>query len=148
MRFLFIVILFVALADTGTFAYGAMADHVGIIKSMVGEVTITRNDGTIKAEPNVRLMAGDIVQTGANGKAGLILSDDTIISMGFNSRISITNFMFQPNEKKLSMIAKIFHGTVSYLSGQIAKLAPNMVHIETPGATVGLRGTHVLIKVD
>lgn len=148
MRFIFMMILFTAITESSTLAYGATTGHIGIIKNMAGEVTIARTDSIIKGEPNIRLFEGDIVQTGANGKAGLILEDDTIISMGLNSRLTINKFMFQPNEKKLSLIAKIFHGTVSFLSGQITKLAPDKVHIETPYATVGLRGTHVLVQVD
>lgn len=148
MRSIIMVVLVAALGMTDTMSFGATADHVGIVKSMAGEVVIVRGDRTIKVEPDMKLLEGDIVQTGLNGKAGLILEDDTVISMGFKSRVAIKSFMFQPNDKKLSFIARIFQGTASFLSGQIAKLAPNQVHIETPNATIGIRGTHVLIQVD
>jgi len=148
MKFVLMLTLVTALEMIGSLAYGATSDHIGLIKTMAGAVTITRNNQTIKAAPNMKLLEADIVQTGPNGKAGLILDDDTIISMGLNSRITIKSFMFQPNEKKLSLIARIFQGTVSFLSGQIAKLAPDRAQIETPYATIGLRGTHVLIQID
>ncbi len=148
MRSMFMVVLVAALALASTLAYGSTVDHAGIIKSMAGDVVIARGGRTIKAGTNMILMEGDVVQTGAKGKAGLILDDDTVISMGSNSMMAIKSFMFQPNEKKLSLIVRVFLGTVSFLSGQIAKLAPNLVHIETPFATVGIRGTHVLIQVD
>ena len=148
MRSMFMVVLVAALALAGTLAYGSTVDHAGIIKSMAGDVVIARGGRTIKAGTNMILMEGDVVQTGSKGKAGLILDDDTVISMGSNSMMAIKSFMFQPNEKKLSLIVRVFLGTVSFLSGQIAKLAPNLVHIETPFATVGIRGTHVLIQVD
>lgn len=148
MRSMFMVVLVAALALTATLAYGSTVDHAGIIKSMAGDVVIARGGRTIKAGTNMILMEGDVVQTGSKAKAGLILDDDTVISMGSNSMMAIKSFMFQPNEKRLSLIVRIFLGTVSFLSGQIAKLAPNLVHIETPFATVGIRGTHVLIQVD
>jgi hypothetical protein len=148
MRSIFIVVLVSALELAGTLAFGATVNPVGIVKTMVGEVVIARGERTIKAEPNMKLLEGDVVQTGPNGKAGLIMEDDTVISMGLSSRIAIKKFMFQPNEKRLSFIARVIQGTASFLSGQIAKLAPHLVHIETPHATVGIRGTHVLIKVD
>jgi len=148
MRSMFMVVLVAALALASTLAYGSTVDHAGIIKSMAGDVVIARGGRTIKAGTNMILLEGDVVQTGAKGRAGLILDDDTVISMGSNSMMAIKSFMFQPNEKKLSLIVRIFLGTFSFLSGQIAKLAPNLVHIETPFATVGIRGTHVLIQVD
>lgn len=126
----------------------AAPDHVGIVKSLAGDVAIVRNDTPIKAETNMKLLKGDHIRTGKNGKVGLIFEDDTVISIGPNSRIVIEDFLFQPSEKRLSFITRVIQGTVSYLSGQIAKLAPGLVRIETPQATVGLRGTHVLVKVD
>lgn len=126
----------------------AATDHAGIVKSLAGDVSIVRNFTSIKAETNMKLLKGDHIRTGNNGKVGLIFEDDTIISIGPNSRIVIEDFLFQPSEKRLSFITRIIQGTVSYLSGQIAKLAPSFVRIETPQATVGLRGTHVLVKVD
>ena len=148
MRLIFTVALLVAWLLAGGLTYGATTERIGIVKSMAGEVAISRNGRTIKAEPNLALYEGDVVQTGANGKAGLILADDTLISMGFNSMIDLKGFQFQPSEKKLSLIARILHGTATFLSGQVAKLAPKKVRVETPYATVGVRGTHILIQVD
>ena len=148
MKPIFLVVLVSALLLPGARAYGAATDHVGIVKSMTGEVVIARSGHVIKAEPNLKLFEGDVVQTGHDGKAGLILEDDTVISMGPKSRLAIESFLFQPNEKKLSLIVSVLQGTASFICGEIAKLAPGLVHIKTPAATVGVRGTHVLIRVD
>ena len=91
---------------------------------------------------------GDILKTGDGGALGLIFYDDTIISMGPRTELAIEAYLFEPLEGKLAFIAKILRGTVSYLSGQIAKLSPESVKLVTPAATIGVRGTHVLIKVD
>jgi hypothetical protein len=42
----------------------------------------------------------------------------------------------------------MIHGTFSFITGQIAKLAPEKVKFETPDATLGVRGTKVLVKID
>jgi hypothetical protein len=123
-------------------------DYAGIVKAVAGDAVIVRNDTTIKAKTNTKLLEGDLVRTGPGGKVGLLFEDDTVISMGSNTKIVIERYLFHPAEKKMSFITRIFQGTVSYLSGQLVKLAPNLVHIETPYGTVGMRGTHVLIKVD
>lgn len=140
------VAFFLVVSGTSCFATGT--DHVGIVKLLAGDVTIERYNTPVKVTANMQVQKGDLVRTGADGKADMIFDDDTMISMGPNSRISIDDFLFQPSEKSFSFITRIIHGTVSYISGQIAKLAPGLVRIETPQATVGLRGTHVLIKVD
>lgn len=149
MKSAFIMCFFTTFVLVATqISMAADADHVGIVKSVAGDVLIVRNNSSLKAVTNMNLMILDTVKTGSDGRVGMILEDDTVISMGSNSRITIENFMFQPNEHKLSFIARIFHGTASFISGQIAKLAPHQVHIETPYATIGTRGTQFLVKVD
>ncbi|WP_223922912.1 FecR domain-containing protein [Geobacter sp. AOG2] len=147
----YFLVVFFAVSLVPVFNLPCMAagpDHAGVVKSVVGDVAILRNGTPIKAAAHMKLLKGDQIRTGSNGKVGMIFEDDTVISVGPDSRVVIEDFLFQPSEKRLSFITRIIQGTVSYLSGQIAKLAPNLVRIETPQATVGLRGTHVLIKVD
>ena len=124
------------------------SDNIGIIKSVSGNALIVRQAETLQADINTRIQKGDILKTAADGKMGIISEDDTVISMGPDSQLAIEDFLFQPDEKKMSFIARIFYGTISFLSGQIAKLAPDLVNIETPDATIGMRGTHVLVKVE
>ena len=124
------------------------SDNIGIIKSVSGNALIVRQAETLQADINTRIQKGDILKTAADGKMGIIFEDDTVISMGPDSQLAIEDFLFQPDEKKMSFIARIFYGTISFLSGQIAKLAPDLVNIETPDATIGMRGTHVLVKVE
>lgn len=143
----YLVLVYLVLAGT-PLCVAAEPDHIGIIKSLAGDAVIVRSVTTITAVENMKLLKGDHIATGNTGKVGMIFEDDTVMSIGPNSRIVIEDFAFQPSEKKLSFIAKILQGTVSYVSGQIAKLAPNRVRIETPHATVGTRGTHVLLKVE
>ena len=96
----------------------------------------------------MNIMQGDVIKTGKNGEAGLIFDDDTVVGLGPDSEISIEKFLFDPANRQLSFIAKIIHGTFSFISGQITKLAPQKVKFETPDATLGVRGTKFLVKVD
>lgn len=122
-------------------------EWVGLIKT-ASEAVVTRGGETLTAVPGMELKRGDVVKTGAGGSAGLIFSDDTVISMGPRTELAVEKYLFEPVEGQLGCILEIFKGTISYLSGQIAKLAPASVELLTPAATIGVRGTHVLIKVD
>ena len=90
---------------------------------------------------------GDIVKTDSDGSAALVFSDDTIITMGPQTELTVEDYLFEPLEGRLGFVAKILRGTISYLSGQIEKLSPGTVQLKTPAATIGVRGTHVLLKV-
>jgi hypothetical protein len=131
------------------FATGAVAEEfVGLVKSVEGQAFVARGGETKAVAAGMEIKMGDVLKTGADGSVGLIFSDDTIISMGPRTELAVEDYLFEPIEGKLAFIARILKGTVSYLSGQIAKLSPESVKLVTPAATIGVRGTHVLIKVD
>jgi hypothetical protein len=96
----------------------------------------------------MKINQGDSIQTGSKSNAGLIFEDDTVVSLGSNSEMSIEEFLFDPAKKKLSFTTRLFKGTFSFISGQIAKLAPDNVKLETPDATLGVRGTKFLVKIN
>ena len=126
----------------------AASETIGIIKSISGDVYLTNTISEIKAVPNMKLNQGDSIRTGPNSNAGLILEDDTVVSLGSNSEIIIEKFLFDPAAEKLEFVARMLQGTFSFISGQIAKLAPDQVKLETPDATLGVRGTKFLVKID
>lgn len=126
----------------------AAEEFVGFVKSMEGKAFVLRAGESISLTEGMEIRMGDIVNADRDGYVGLIFSDDTVISMGPGTELSIEAYYFEPLDGKLSFIAKIMRGTISYLSGQIAKLSPASVKLRTPAATIGVRGTQVLIKVD
>jgi hypothetical protein len=126
----------------------AAEEFVGLVKSVEGQASLSRGSETEAVVPGMEIKMGDILKTGDSGAVGLIFSDDTVIAMGPRTEVAVEDYLFEPIEGKLSFIASILRGTISYLSGQIAKLSPESVKLLTPAATIGVRGTHVLIKVD
>ena len=124
------------------------SETIGIIKSVTGEVYLTNTISYIKAAPNMKLNQGDSIRTGPSSNAGIIFDDDTVVSLGSNSEMSIEKFLFDPASEKLAFVTRLLQGTFSFISGQIAKLAPDQVKIETPDATLGVRGTKFLVKID
>jgi hypothetical protein len=48
----------------------------------------------------------------------------------------------------MALVLNFIRGAAVYASGQIAKLSPDAVRLETPAAIVGVRGTTVAVRVD
>jgi hypothetical protein len=146
MRYLRIVAGLLLLFST--FGGTALAADVGSVKNCQGQAVILRGPERLPAEPGNRLMVMDTLQTGKDGAMGIILRDDTVISMGPDSEMVLAEFLFHPKEQQMGMLARFLRGTFTYLSGMIAKLDPESVKLETPVGMVAVRGTHLLIKVD
>ena len=121
---------------------------VGSIKKTKGEVSIIRDGKSLQAQPGERLFQSDTLKTGNDGSMGVIFRDNTTLSLGPGSKIVIDEFVFSPSQSKFGMVTTMFKGTAVFFSGEIAKLAPEKVKIETPLATLGIRGTRFLVKVE
>jgi hypothetical protein len=121
---------------------------IGLVKVASGGANILREGQRVAAQPGKQLFQGDVLVTGADGKLGVILRDDTMLSFGPSSETRLDQFAFKPAEKKLGMVLKFARGTISYISGKVAKLAPGSVRLETPVATLGVRGTSLAVRVE
>ena len=122
--------------------------HVGSLRTVKGAAVIVRNHQHLSAKIGEKIFRNDSLRTGQDGSLGLIFKDDTLLSLGPNSEIEIREFLFSPGEGKLSLVTRMLKGTAAYLSGIIAKLAPDAVRFETPVGNVGIRGTKFVVKIE
>ena len=120
----------------------------GRIKVVAGPVFIVRAAGTIQATAGQALFEADTLRTGADGRVGIMLNDDTRISLGPGSEARLDQFVYAPADKRGSLVLKVVRGLIAYVSGRIAKLSPDAVKLETPNAIVGVRGTTLVLRVD
>jgi hypothetical protein len=127
------------LADAG--------ETIGVVRTASGDATVTRGDEKLPAAPGLKIMVGDTLCTGRKGSVGVILRDDSSLSIGPGSCLILRSFLFSPSEGKFDLVARITGGTMAYLSGLIGKLAPEKARFETPTATIGIRGTRFAVKV-
>jgi hypothetical protein len=122
-------------------------ETIGVVRAVSGDATVTRGEKTLPAAPGLKLMVGDTLLTGRGGSLGVILRDESTLSIGPGSRLVLRSFRFSPSEGKYDLVARISHGTMAYLSGLIGKFAPEKARFETPTATIGIRGTRFAVKV-
>ncbi len=124
------------------------ANTIGHIQTIRGEASILRNNKSEAAAKGSPVFLGDTIKTAKSGAVGIVLTDETTFSVGPDSVIVFKDYLFNPKQSKFSIIARMAKGTFSYLSGIIGKLSPESIHLEVPEATIAVRGTRLLIKVD
>ncbi|MEK1939896.1 MAG: FecR domain-containing protein [Pseudomonas sp.] len=121
---------------------------IGYVMKTEGDASVITAGSAQPATVGTPVFVNSSIKTGANGSLGVTLEDNTVMSFGPNSQLSFDAFVYEPSEQNLKLSAKITHGTLNYISGVIAKLKPEAVEINTPTGTIGVRGTHFLVKVD
>jgi hypothetical protein len=118
----------------------------GRIKIASGSAFIVRANTDIPAQAGQAVYQADTLRTGSDGRMGITLKDDTRLSLGPNSEIRLDRFAFAPAEGRLEFVLKVVRGVAGYVSGKIAKIAPDAVRLETPSAIVGVRGTTLVLR--
>ncbi len=132
------------------FSFSATAREfvsAGTIKVSKGQVNVIRAGSTLKVGVGDRIYATDKVRTGADGSVGITLKDNTLLSAGPNSLISIDKFSFNSSTHAGAMSVGVRRGTLSVATGKIAKQTPESIDFHTPSSILGVRGTEFLIEV-
>ncbi len=121
---------------------------VATVKKINGSATVVRQGKLIPATNGLEIWEKDTLRTGRNGSIGIVFNDDTFLSLGPGSVLTIDEFIFNPKQGKFSIVVRMLKGTAAYLSGLISKLSPESAHFKTPRASIGLRGTKFAAKVE
>lgn len=125
----------------------AVAD-IGSIIELSGTAIIKRGKNTIAVVKGTPVETNDKIET-KNGVVNIKFKDDTSVKVTENSALIIDDFVYDPKNAaggKLSL--KAAAGTVRYVSGNIAHNNPNSVKINTPTASIAVRGTDFVMAVD
>jgi len=110
--------------------------------------SIQRSTKTLTGAKGTGVEMEDAIKT-SQGKVGITFADDTKVQVNENSKLVIDDFVYDPKKPAAGKLAlNMASGTVRYASGAIAHNNPNKVAINTPTATVAVRGTDFTATVD
>jgi hypothetical protein len=142
------VIVVLLLAATDPAATQGSPTEAGRVKVTSGEAYIVRGGHTIPATLDHVVFESDVLRTGADGRLGVTLQDDTRVALGPVSEVRLDRFSYASAEGGMALVLRFMRGVAAYVSGRIAKISPDAIRLETPSAIVGVRGTTLAIRVD
>jgi hypothetical protein len=145
---LLITIFFLLTISTGKPASADPSPVIATVRKVSGMATVVRQGQTVSAKSGLEIYQNDTLRTGPDGSIGVVFHDDTLLSLGPESILVIDEFVFAPRQGKFSIVIRMLKGTVAYLSGLISKLAPESAHFKTPTASIGIRGTKFVARVE
>ena len=123
---------------------GAVA-AVGNVVKVGGTAVVTRNGVPVELKQGDRLLKGDVVQTGADTTIGISFVDGTALGLASNARIVLDEMTYDPNGSSNSSLLSLVQGAITLVAGHTAKYG-NM-RVETPVATMGIRGTAIMVEI-
>lgn len=130
----------------GTSVARAAEEGIGGIRSLTGTVTLVRQGTPRPAALGTVIHLRDEVRTGPSSSVGIVLDDETRLALGPESALVIDEMVYRPASDAAGLTARLLSGTLGYVSGGIARFRPEAVTLETPTATIGIRGTRLAVK--
>lgn len=127
---------------------------LGMLTASQGEVSITRPEPppgqvvAVRAGAMEQLFAGDVVRTGLSAKAKLLLSDESLITLGEESELEVTRALFEPAVGRRSTTVRLLHGLARSVVPPIAPHPESRFTVETPTAVLGVRGSELIVQVN
>lgn len=123
-------------------------EAIGFVKSVTGDATVADAGKAVPARPGTPVRLGSVLRTGPKGAMGVTFKDNTVMSFGPDTEVTVDEYLYAPGKGELRMGTSMSKGTLNMVSGVIAKLRPDAVTVRTPTGMVGIRGTHVAVKVE
>lgn len=84
------------------------------------------------------VFAREVVRTGEQSTAQLLFLDETTLSIGPQSEVTLDRFVFDPNRGAGSVVLNATRGAFRFVSGSQQSRS---YQVRTPVATIGVRGT-------
>jgi hypothetical protein len=119
------------------------AGTAGRVNFIAGDVTATTSDNiTHDLFKGDLVNAGDRLETGKNSRVQIRFTDGSILSLKQNSIFSVEKYSFSKDTPEQgSVVFNFVRGGFRTISGAIGKVNRMNYRMNTPFATIGIRGT-------
>lgn len=127
-------------------AAASVSKVIGHVTKLQGTATVIRNGVSILLHNGDNVEKGDVVQSGSDSTLGITFIDGTVFGLSSNARMVLNEMVYDPNGSNNSSLISLVAGTISFVAGETAKHGD--MKVDTPVATMGIRGTAVLVEID
>ncbi len=118
-----------------------MAQGIGVAKAVQGQMTASGPEGTHGLHQGSPVFKGDTIST-AKGSAGSIeFLDHSVLNVGEASKVSLDQYVYDASKGTGKVLFKMAQGTFRAVTGEIVKNNPESFKLQSPLATIGIRGT-------
>ena len=124
-----------------------VAKDIAFVQKVKGDVTAKDDTKTVVVKQADWLSEKMLVTTGDKSGVTMIFKDNSVLVLGANSILILEKYLFAMKEKSYKFELTLNKGTVSFESGKIGELSAENFIFKTPEATVGIRGTKFMVKV-
>ncbi len=147
-RRLGVLIPFSVLLLLAALPQAALAQAVGRVVSVNGQVIAsTEGGGTRALQLGSRVHGGETLRTGERGRVQIRFDDGALIDLRPDTRFEIERYADRSVDEGGGALLRLFRGALRTITGAIGRDESERYRMETPVATVGVRGTEYAVSV-
>ncbi len=124
---------------------GNAAEQAATVLSVSPSVASHEGGKVTTLEVKMKVPVAATVISDAAGRAQLMFPDTTTVSIAPGTEIALAEFVDDPNEE--SIILNMAQGTARFITGEVSRRKPSAMVVNTPQASIGIRGTMVTVVV-
>jgi len=120
-------------------------EFIGVVAVGVGNISNQKNEKLITGS---KIYFGDTIIVSEKSNAQILLLDETALTIGEKSELTIDDFVYDPQTKVGKIVSNIKVGTVRVITGEISKQNPDNLEVNIPTGSVGARGTEFIVVTE
>jgi len=119
------------------------AAQAGVLADLRGVVSARPDGGDPRTlAKDAPVFVSDTLTTGPEDKGKVVFADDSVLEIGPDSEVRIAEFAYDTTDRdNFRQGIHMGKGLFRYATGKIVAHDPDRLHIESPLASIGIRGT-------
>ena len=123
-------------------ANASTSEFIGVIGAAIGDI---KNQNNEQLTNGSKIFYGDTIISEAQSNAQILFLDQTVLTLGEDTELTIDEFIYDPNSHDGSFVSNVKSGTVKFITGQISNKNPDNLEVKIPSGTLGARGTEFVV---
>jgi hypothetical protein len=127
----------------------AEPQKAGYILEVIGKGKVTNKalKRELIAKPKMNLFVGDEVWTGPNSEIRIVLADDSLLQLGADSKLVLSNMLFESKAQNRDAQIEVPGGVLRVLVNDLLRGRERKFEVHTPTAVAAVRGTLLMVLV-
>ncbi len=128
-------------------AQGLKQQAIGLYMAVIGKTTVVHVGQPAATPVKLREIVyfKDVIETQANSRAKALFEDDSILTVGENSRVEISEYTYDPANNQRSTVLRLLQGKARVLVGKLFAGLGSKFEVHTPTAVAAARGTYFVV---
>ena len=123
----------------------SQTEAVGEVVRFVGIARVEREGRSWQVQVEEPIHLHDRLQTGAESRIEIVFLDNSRVRIAPNSTLEITEYLYQPEQKKRQSLLSIWSGKARFLVNDLVHFRQRDFVVHTQNAIVGTRGTDYIV---